>query len=276
MAADPTGVERLFARGGSSTGGVRFATAGDNTVAGSYAVQVTTAATRATTGDVLVGGSVSGQRVGVRVGSVTATYDAAPGATPADIAAGLNAALADAGLQVNAEVSGGGVRLTATGFGGAGAFESNLDVNGAGSWTTNTGVDVVGTIDGQPAIGVGQRLRLLGTDTSLARGLEIDIDEGLSGTLGPVSYDPGIAARIVSLATAATSDGGSLTISTTTYESRYDAFETQITAFESRMVTKEAQLRRQWTAVQTLLNSLQSQGDWLSSQLGSLSGSSDS
>lgn len=274
MAADPTGVERLFARGGSSTGGVRFAAAADGTVAGSYAVQVTTAATRGTTGDVLIGGSVAGQRVGVRVGSVTATYDAAPGATPADIAAGLNAALADAGLQVNAEVSGGGVRLTANAFGGGGAFESNLDVNGAGTWTTNAGVDVVGTIDGQPAIGVGQRLRLLSTDTSLARGLEIDIEEGLSGALGPVSYDPGIAARIVSLAAAATGDGGSLTVSTTTYSSRYDAFETQITAFESRMVTKEAQLRRQWTAVQTLLNSLQSQGDWLSSQLSSLSGSS--
>lgn len=274
MATDPTGVERLFARGGSSTGGVHFAAAADGTVAGSYAVQVTTAATRGTTGDVLIGGSVAGQRVGVRVGSVTATYDAAPGATPADIAAGLNAALADAGLQVNAEVSGGGVRLTANAFGGGGAFESNLDVNGAGTWTTNAGVDVVGTIDGQPAIGVGQRLRLLSTDTSLARGLEIDIEEGLSGALGPVSYDPGIAARIVSLAAAATGDSGSLTVSTTTYSSRYDAFETQITAFESRMVTKEAQLRRQWTAVQTLLNSLQSQGDWLSSQLSSLSGSS--
>jgi flagellar hook-associated protein 2 len=276
LTADPTSVERLFARGGSSTGGVSFATAADNTVAGTYAVQVTTAATRATTGDVLIGGSPAGQRIGVRVGAVTALYDAAPGATAADIVAGLNAALADAGLAVNAEVSGGGVRLTATGFGGAGTFESNLDVSGAGSWASNAGTDVVGTIDGQPALGVGQRLRLLSTDTSLARGLEIDVTEGMTGALGPITYEPGIAARIVALATAATGDGGSLTITTETYDKRYTAFDEQIAKFEARVVAKEASLRRQWTAVQTLLSSLQTQGDWLSSQISSMSGSKSS
>ena len=185
--------------------------------------------------------------------------------------AGLNAALAEAGLAVNAEVSGGGVRLTASAFGGAGAFETNLDVNGAGSWATSTGADVVGTIDGQPAIGVGQRLKLLTTDTSLARGLEIDVDEGMTGVLGPIEYQPGIAARIVALAVAATGEGGSLTVTTATYETRYKTYEAQIAKFEDRMVIKEAQLRRQWTAVQTLLSSLQNQGDWLTSQLGGLS-----
>ena len=33
---------------------------------------------------------------------------------------------------------------------------------------------------------------------------------------------------------------------------------------------KEAQYRRQWTAVQTSLSSLQSQGTWLSSQIDGL------
>lgn len=271
MAADPAAVERVFGRGGSSAGGVRFAAAADTTVAGSYAVQVTTAATRATTGVVLVGGSPAGQRIAVRVGSVTATYDAAAGATAADIAAGLNAAIAEAGLTINAEVSGGGVRLTSSTFGGGGAFDTNLDVNGAGSWATNTGSDVVGTIDGQPAIGVGQRLRLLTTDSSLARGLEIDVDEGAIGALGPVSYDPGIAARIVFFATTATGEGGSLTVSSATYESKFDSYDDQIAKFEARMVTKEAQLRRQWTTVQTLLTNLESQKSWLTNQLGSSS-----
>ncbi|MBI5087587.1 MAG: flagellar filament capping protein FliD [Actinobacteria bacterium] len=271
LATDPTAVERLFARGGSSTNGARFAAAADLTAAGTYDVQVTSPATRASTGDVLIGGSAGGQRIGVRLGGVTATFDAQPGATPADIVTGLNAALADAGLAINAEVSGGGVRLTSAAFGGAGTFETNLDLTGAGSWSSNAGSDVAGTIDGRPAIGVGQRLKLLSTDTSLARGLEVDVDEGVTGTVGPVDYQPGIAARIVALATAATGDGGSLTITSQTYDSRYQAFNDQISTFEARMVDKEAQLRRQWTAVQTLLNSLQSQNDWLSSQISSLS-----
>lgn len=272
LSTNPAAVDRLFGRGGSTTNGVTWAAAADSTVAGTYSVDVTTAATRATTGVVLVGGSPAGQLIGVRVGSVTATYAAAAGASAADIVAGLNEALAGAGLTVNAEASGGGVRLTAVGFGSAGSFETNLDVNGAGSWSTSAGSDVVGTIDGQLAIGTGNRLRLLTTNTaSGARGLEVEVGEGITGSIGPVDYVPGIAARIVAMATAATADGGSLATTTKNYESRYEAYNQQIDKYEARMVVKEAQLRRQWSAVQTLLSNLQTQQDWLAGQIGSLS-----
>lgn len=275
MAADPAVVERLFARGGSSTNGASFAKAADKTVAGTYGVEVTTAATRATTGDILIGGSPLGQRIGVRIGTVVATYDAAPGATANDIVVGLNAAMASAGLKVNAEASGGGVRLTAVGYGGAGSFETNTDVAGAGTWGANTGTDVVGTIDGKAAVGVGQRLRLLDTDTSPARGLEVDVAEGQTGTLGPVSYSPGVAARLVNLVATATSEGGTLTSSAKTYEARSTAFNEQITRYEDRLAVKEASYRRQWTAVQNLLNNMQNQQSWLTSQISSMSGGSN-
>ena len=209
---------------------------------------------------------------GVRLGTVTASYAAAPGATAADIAAGLNQAIAEAGLAINAEVSGGGVRLTANSFGSAGSFETNLDVTGAGTWSANAGTDVAGTIDGKTAVGVGQRLKLLATADSLAKGLEVDIAEGATGTLGPVSYDPGVAARIVALATIATDTDGPLTTASETLDTRYEAFNDQIDRFEERMVIKEAQLRRQWTTVQTLLASLENQQSWLTSQIDSLSG----
>jgi flagellar hook-associated protein 2 len=276
LATNPAGVERLFGRGGTTTGGATWAASTDNTVAGSYAVQVTTAPTRATTGDVLAGGSAAGQTIGVRIGTTTATYQAAPGATATEIAGGLNQALAVAGLKVNAEVSGGAVRLTAVGFGGAGSFQSNLDVGGAGSWATSAGTDVAGTIDGKPAVGVGNRLSLLDGDTSRARGLGIDVAEGVSGTVGPVDYTPGIAARLVSLGTILTGTNGALTTSATTYDKRIAAFTKQIDAFELRMTAKEAQYRRQWTAVQSSLASLQNQGSWLASQIGSLPTSSSS
>jgi flagellar hook-associated protein 2 len=272
FATNPAAVERLFARGGSSTGGVTFAAADDKTLAGTYAVNVTTAATRSTTGDILVGGSVAGQLIGVRIGAVTATYQAPPGATPAEIALGLNAAMAAAGLKVNAEESGGGVKLTAVGYGAGGSFETNLDISGAGVWAANTGTDVAGTIDGVAAIGVGQRLRLLNTDTSDARGLAVDVGEGLTGALGPVTYSPGIAGRIVSLATSATGEGGILTSTKNSFESRITAYTEQIDRYEARMVVKETQLRRQWTSVQTLLSTLQTQGNWLAGQVNSLNG----
>lgn len=271
LAADPAGIERLFGRGGTTTGSATFSAASDKTAAGSYAVNVTMAPTRATTGDVLVGGSVAGQTIGVRVGGITATYQAAAGATAADIVSGLNIAMASAGLKVNAAASGGGVRLTAVGFGGAGAFDVNLDVGGGGSaWAPKTGADVAGTIDGKAAIGVGNKLSLLDGDTSPARGLAVEIAEGASGLVGPVDYQPGIAARLVALATSLTGTNGAITTSGNSYDARITAFNAQIDKFELRMTAKEAQYRRQWTAVQSSLSALQTKGSWLSSQISSL------
>ncbi len=87
--------------------------------------------------------------------------------------------------------------------------------------------------------------------------------------LPDVTYEPGIAARLVSLAVARIGEKGTLTASKTTYDSRIKTFTEQIERFESRLVAREANMRRQWTAVQTLLSSLQNQGDWLSSQTAS-------
>lgn len=271
LESDPSGVERLFSRGGTSVGGASWSAATDKTVAGSYAVAVTTAPIRATTGDILVGGSPAGQTIAVRVGTTSANYIAPLGATPTDIVSGLNAAMATAGLKINAEASGGGVRLTAVDFGGAGSFDVNLDVGGpSSSWTTHAGIDVVGTIDGKPAIGVGNRLSLLDGDVSPARGLAVTIAEGVSGAIGSIDYQPGIAARLVALAGTLTGTNGGLTTSASTYDARITAFNKQIDTFELRMTAKEAQYRRQWTAVQAALSSLQNQGSWLSSQIDGL------
>ena len=268
LTANPGGVERLFGRGGTSTGPATFAAATDVTIAGTYdGRRHHRCVTRRRPARSSSVGRPRGQTIGVRVGAVTATFAAAPGATAADIVAGLNEALASSGLKINAEATaGGGVSLTAVGYGAAGSFETNLDVGAAGPWEANAGTDVAGTIDGKTAIGAGQRLRLLDTDTSPARGLGIDVAEGVVGTLPDVTYEPGIAARLVSLAVARTGEHGALTSSKTTYDSRIKSFTEQIERFESRLVAREANMRRQWTAVQTLLSSLQNQGDWLSSQ----------
>ena len=267
LASDPSGAERLFGRNGSGAAGVTWVSSTDSTQGGSYAVDITQAATRATTGTVLSGGSAGGQRIGVRVGTTTVTYDAAPGATAATIASGLNLSLAQAGLNVTAEVDGAGIRMTATKYGGGGAFETNLDVLGAGSWATNTGTDVKGTINGQSAVGVGNRLSMLNLGTSPARGITLEIGEGLTGALGNVDYHPGVAARLTTLVADTTSVFGGLTTTTATYESKVRTYNAQISKFEDRLTRMEANYRRQWTAVQTSLNSLQNQQDWLTNQI---------
>lgn len=271
MQDDPALISRLFSRGGTATGDAVFATATAETVSGSYAVEVTTAATRATSATLFDGGAVADGRVGVRIGSITATFDVTNGQSADQIIDGLNNAIAEAGLKLVVEADGTGLRVRHEKWGSGGNFELNTDVLGAGTWDAQAGVDVVGTIAGVAATGVGRRLSLGAFVDSGAAGLGIDITEGVTGTLGPVEYLPGIAARVVELATLLTDvDNGTLTTATQSAERVVTDFNDQITRLEDRLVIREANLRRQWSSLQTLLGGLENQNNWISGQLSSL------
>ena len=271
LANDHDAVARLFAQGGTSTGDVTFATATGTTAAGSYDVEITTAATQATSARLFDGGAVAATRLGIRVGSTTATVDVQSGDTAAQVIDKLNASFAQAGLNVVAEADAGGLIIHGDAWGSAGNFELNTDVLGAGTWDAQTGTDVAGTIDGIAATGIGRRLTLPKAADSRAAGLGVDVAGGVTGTLGPVEYQPGLAARVVEVTTALTRDEtGTLVTAKQFADKRIDDFNDQIDRFEDRLLIRETNLRRQWSNLQTILGGLQSQGDWLSGQLASL------
>lgn len=266
-------VERVFGRGGTSTGIAQFATATDATVPGSYNVDVTTAPTKARVTDLLAGLPNTGRVVGVRMGSVVATANIPANATPEAVASALSTSMASAGLNLTAGVTGGAVTVTANAFGTAGNFDVNLDVSGSGTWSASAGVDVQGTIDGQVAVGLGQTLSLSTTSTSNAKGLAVNITEGQTGSALPVAYAPGIAARLVSTITALTATTGEFTSSLASYDKQYADFTTKIDKFDERMITKEDMLRRQWSRVQASLAGLQNQQTWLKNQTAAMNNS---
>lgn len=266
-------VERVFGRGGTSTGIAQFATATDATVPGSYNVDVTTAPTKARVTDLLAGLPNTGRVVGVRMGSVVATANIPANATPEAVASALSTSMASAGLNLTAGVTGGAVTVTANAFGTAGNFDVNLDVSGSGTWSASAGVDVQGTIDGQVAVGLGQTLSLSTTSTSNAKGLAVNITEGQTGSAVPVAYAPGIAARLVSTITALTATAGDFTSSLASYDKQYADFTTKIDKFDERMITKEDMLRRQWSRVQASLAGLQNQQTWLKNQTAAMNNS---
>jgi flagellar hook-associated protein 2 len=271
IADDPEGVTRLFSRGGTETGDAVFAVANANTVAGSYAVEITTAASRASSALLFDGGAAANSRLGVRIGAITATLDVQAGQTTTEIVQNLNAALAEAGLDVVAQTDGTGVRLVAGEWGQAGNFELNTDVLGAGSWSTLAGTDVAGTIDGVLATGTGRRLVLATDASSPAAGLGVDVAGGLTGAIGSVDYVPGLAARVVAVTTLLTrAETGLVSSAKTSAEGRVTAFDDQIARLEDRLFTRETNMRRQWANLQTMLSGLQNQGSWLSGQLSSL------
>ncbi|MEI6497564.1 MAG: flagellar filament capping protein FliD [Actinomycetota bacterium] len=269
LRADPTATERAFGRGGTTSGNVIFANADDVTLAGTYAVNITTAATQATTGTIAPN-TASAKTIGVRMGSTTATATIPAGATNAQIVDALNTALGSAGLAVNASTASGGVSLTSNLYGVGGKFDVNLDAtNTSSSWTTYTGVDVVGTIDGKTATGVGQRLSLATSSTSNARGLQVDVATGVTGAQS-TTYSPGVAARVTALINQLTDTKGSFTVSSTAYDTRYKTYDTQINAFTDRLTAKETTLKAQWAKVQTSLAQLQSKQTWLTNQVKSM------
>jgi flagellar hook-associated protein 2 len=182
----------------------------------------------------------------------------------------LNDALAAAGLGIVAEDDGTGLRIRSEAYGAVGDFELNEDVLGAGTWGAVAGTDVQGTIDGVVAVGSGRRLSLLESADSLAAGLAVDVTEDVTGT-STVSYQAGIAARVAEVANRLTkSEGGVLTTAKQSADDRIEDFNDQITRLEDRLFIRESNMRRQWANLQTVLSQLQSQGSWLSSQLGSL------
>ncbi len=271
MSERPAEVARFLTRGATTPAGITFDTATAETVTGSYDIEVTTAAERASTAQLFNGGASANSRIGVRVGDITATYDVSSGQTAAEVINGLNTALAQAGLKVLAETDGAGVRIRAEKWGESGNFEFNADVGGAGSWGDLTGVDIVGTIDGVAATGIGQTLSLNAFVDSDAAGLSVKIDGGLTGALGSVDYQPGIAARVAEFATSVTdSDTGSLQTANNAADRRVTDFNDQIERFEDRLLIREANLARQFSSLQALLQGLQSQNSYISSQLSSL------
>lgn len=270
MEEDPASVARYFGRDATPPVGATFNDAAAITVTGSYDIEVTTAATQATSALAFDGGSASATRVGVQVGDTVVNIDIAAGRTAAQIVDSLNEVIGDAGLSVVAEVSAGGLVLRSTQWGEGGSFDLNLDVNGVGTWDDVDGVNVAGTIDGIAATGIGRTLSLNELVDSNAAGLSVDIDGGVSGVLGALEYQPGLAARVAEITTQMLSDEGTFESADSAQERRIEDFNDQIERFEDRLFTRETNLRRQWSSLQTLLEGLQQQSGWLSSQIAGL------
>jgi flagellar hook-associated protein 2 len=272
MAADPTTVSRMFARGGSGTGSVTFGTATAETRAGAYDVAVTTAATQATSGTLFDGGAAAPTRIGVRIGSTTATVDVTAGQSTAQIITALNDAFVANGFQLTAETDGTGLRIRSDEWGSSGNFDLNLDLAGAGTWTDVDGINVAGTINGAAASGIGRQLSLSNLlDDQPAAGLAVEVPGGVTGAIGTFTYQPGFAARVVEFATAVTADeSGMLSTVKSGYDRRVEEYTDQMTRLEDRLLIRETNLRRQYSNLQTLLGNLQNQGTWLSSQISSL------
>ncbi len=235
-----------------------------NTRAGTYDVEVSVRSAKekwtATPGVPIADGQV----FTVSQGSKTATYTVGEGGAPtgtfATMVAAMNIKAAAAGITTTASTDGTSLFMTANGAGVASAFTMSFSVGPAAAQTT-AGRDIVGTIDGEEATGIGDILTL-NSATSDANGLSltIDITPALyTGLIGDVEFKPGLAQNLSRLLGDATeSTTGSLAQSQQRRVDDVKDFQAQIDAWDIRLASRRTSLTRQFSAMETALASLKS------------------
>ncbi len=264
--ANPAGVTSLFAQGGTSTSpSLSFIAATQGTRAGSYAVNVTAAATQATSTS--AGLPAVGTTIRARVGTTIAAYTVQSGDTLASVAAGLNSAFSAQNIGLVAAVNGSNLQINTARYGS----QASMDVawNGS-SYVTTTGTDVAGTINGVAATGFGQTLAAPQTDSTLA-GLAIQVTGSQTGAIGTFTYTPGIAARLDQVINDATDPViGYITSAEQAHKDNETLINQRVVDMSDQVNQYQDRLKEQFAQLEAVLAQMKNTGSFLSSQISTL------
>lgn len=279
------GIAALFAKAAKATDSlVSFGSSTTKTQPGTYAVNVTQLATRgASVGSVVasltvqagtndqLNLTVDGKAVSVTLAA--ATY-ASANALAAEIQSKVNGATGASG-SVLVSQSGGVLTATSARYGSS----SQAAVTGGngmaslfGTPATSGGVDVAGTVNGATATGSGQSLT--GATGNASEGLMLRINGGALGARGNVTYSTGYAYQISEYLDTVLRDDGSLKTRTAGIDSSIKSLDKRQEQLEARLAQTEKRYRAQFSALDTMLSSMNSTSAFLTQQLASLPGSS--
>jgi len=278
------GIAALFAKAAKATDSlVGFSSSTPKTQPGTYAVNVTQLATRgASVGSVAASLTVQAGTndqlnltVDGMVVSVTlaaATY-ANANALAAEIQSKVNGATGASG-SVLVSQSGGVLTATSARYGSS----SQAAVTGGngmaslfGTPATSGGVDVAGTVNGATATGSGQSLT--GATGNASEGLMLRINGGTLGARGNVTYSTGYAYQIGEYLDTVLRDDGSLKTRTVGIDSSIKSLDKRQEQLEARLAQTEKRYRAQFSALDTMLSSMNSTSAFLTQQLANLPGS---
>ncbi len=296
LAANPDGVAKLFIGTATATNqAVSFVSKTSKTQTGSYSVYINTAPQKATLfgGQTIASGGISadetltfrysGNKTDSSPTYTSFSVNLSAGAGANSIVNNLNSAFATHNAGLTASNEGGKLRITSTSYGADQYFKITSDKgNIAGQigfnddgTSENAGVDVAGTINGHAAKGVGNQLT---SKSGLAEdGLTIAVDSTQTGGFGRVTISSGVADKLpASLATYTDFSNGVLISKSNSMQKGIDDIDSQIQRMEDRFTTEEQDLRDRFTRLETLLQQYNTTSQFLSMQLGTLSGSTSS
>jgi len=291
LASDPKDVAALFGEQGRvSDSQVQFETASINTKPGSYAINVTTAATRAElSGTVSLTASTTidanNDNFTLMVDGVTGgeiTLDAAD-YTQEELVVELqtkinqDSALAAAGKTVTVSLDGSNqIVINSNNYGSSSKVElTAVDTNTAAQLGLSVGVgtdgvDIEGTINGVAATGIGQVLTAATGDDS--EGIRVTVDGSATGDRGTVTYIEGVGEQFVDLITRFVTTDGALTSKTDRLNSELLLIAEERADLNTRIESLTARLARQFTAADIIISQLNSTAEFVQKQLDALAG----
>ncbi len=282
--ADPGAIAALFAKAGkASDSRVTFLKAGTATKAGTYAVDITQAATKGS----LVGAQAAALTITAGVNdslSVTVNGTAATVTLAAATYASADALAAEVQSRINGAttLSSNSLGVTVTNNAGTLTIASNTygasssvavsgnaatDLLGAAP-TATAGLDVQGTIDGGDATGTGQKL--VSTNGN-SIGMELQIVATAPGSLGTVTYFEGVSAKLDARISELLNESGPVRARTDGINTSIRNIERRAQVLTDRLGQIEQRYIRQYSALDTMLAQMSSTSAYLQQQLAQLS-----
>jgi flagellar hook-associated protein 2 len=284
ISANGSAIGRLFAAVGvASDGQITVGATGTATKSGTYPVTVSRLATQGgLTGAASAGLTITAgvnDQLDVTVDGVAATVTLSPGtygsgaALAAEVQSRINgaAALTAVGSSVSVQANAGVLTVQSDRFGSA----SNVSVGGnaaaglfGASPSATIGVDVAGSIGGIAAVGSGQSLS--GATGSAAEGLTLTVAGGAIGSRGTVTYTQGYATQLDSILTPMLASGGILAARTDGLNSSIKQINNDEVQEQARLDAIQARYTAQFSALDSMLASMQQTSTFLTQQLANL------
>jgi flagellar hook-associated protein 2 len=290
LQANPTAVANIFqAVGTGSNSSLTYVTAGAGTQQSNgtpYAVNITQVATQGqyVAGTAQTAASTDSETLtfgGSALSNNNTSLILNVGNTLSDTVAQINGDSALNNVLTASVNSNGELVLSSKNYGANGNFTVSssdaaaADNTGIGTTTqapTSPGLDVQGTIDGEPASGNGQFLMGASANTNTA-GLEIQYTGTATGAVGTMNYSAGIGGLLNSMINEFTnSTNGIITDENNSLTTEVTNIGTQITQLQAQLTQEQDNLTTEFNNMETAIAALQQQ----SSELTALTSSSSS
>ncbi|RMF92378.1 MAG: hypothetical protein D6734_12450 [Candidatus Schekmanbacteria bacterium] len=270
-------VEKLFVKYGSTTNSeIEFSTISDETEGGTYAVNITQVPLQA-----VVNGSQPIQSSGLGAdetltftfSGVDYTVNLSAGDKIDTVVEKINTQLSNQNVPISAANNGGALKLYSQEYGSGISFTVTSDQpdtsasTGIGtSGKSDTGQDVAGTINGHTATAVGNSLT--GADGYDEEGLQILVYSTTTGSKGTVTVSLGVAEQMIrKLDFITDSTDGTIQASIDSYQEAIDEIDETIDKKNESIDKMEERLLKQFTALESIISSLNAQNQALSSFL---------